>query len=122
MYQLKLVLIASIIALSGCVQSYSKPLANGSWNPPPQFSGEYTGELTVTRMPQDEVVGLCAAMFEEYGIAATATENQKGCAAITATGCSVVIIDAPFMGSTPEMVEIHEYGHCLGWPADHGGA
>ena len=96
-------ILSIMVLLSGCVQ----------WNPPEAYSGPYTGQLTVIRVPQPEVVALCSELIE--GV----TSKQKGCAVWRGNSCLVVIIDKIFMGSRPVDVLRHEIGHCNGWPEDH---
>lgn len=94
---------ALLLVLSGC----------STWSPPEPYDGQYTGQLTVVRVPQAKVVEMCRELIE--GV----TEKQKGCAVWRGNSCHVVIIDRIYRGSRPIDVLRHELGHCNGWPADH---
>ncbi|PAP93983.1 hypothetical protein CIT31_16585 [Mesorhizobium wenxiniae] len=93
---------------------------DAEWNPPVRFDHSYAGKLTVIYLPQKQVVTACAKLFSKYGVSATSSLVQRGCAAITGrTSCTVIVIDKTYALATPKAVLRHETGHCNGWAADH---
>jgi hypothetical protein len=110
------VLLSALLICSQAHAGKNDPI----WNPPARFDFPYKGELTVKRLPQDQVFDACRVLFKLYDVRAAAYLNQRGCSIITSSNsCLVVTVDKPFKGATPESVLRHEIGHCNGWPADH---
>lgn len=115
---LKSLIVAMALAASPAVAFAGKNDAN--WNPPSRFDHSFRGELIERRIPQKQVVAACRKLFLKYGIHATASDTQRGCAAIASPRrCIIVYVDKTFMGAKPSAVRRHEIGHCNGWTADH---
>lgn len=91
------------------------------WNPPARYDHPYEGKLTVIRLPQADVVKACDELFKANNPKRRTSMQQRGCSAWVKREaiCTVITIDAPYLGATPEAVLRHELGHCNGWPADH---
>lgn len=93
---------------------------DAEWNPPARFDRAYAGKLTVSYLPQKQVVSACEKLFAKYKVPAKVYMNQRGCAAITSkTSCTVIAIDKIYALATPAAVVRHEIGHCNGWAASH---
>lgn len=90
-----------------------------TWNPPKRYDHPFDGKETIIRMPQPEVVKACRKLFADAGIDVEVTERQKGCAVFKGKRGTIIVIDRPYGGATPETVIRHERGHLNGWPADH---
>ncbi len=78
--------------------------------PPPEYRKPYTGELTINRVPLDDIPVKCKQL-----------PNVLGCAYWDRTAqawCRIYIPD----NVTPSLqkdILAHELGHCNGWPGDH---
>lgn len=101
----------------------SGPVTHGdgsvTWNPPASYDHAFDGTETIHRLPQPEVVEACRRLFAEAGLDIPVGPNQKGCAVFKGRDGTIIVIDRPFMGVTPEAAIRHERGHLNGWPADH---
>lgn len=95
--------------------------ADGSvtWNPPKQYDKPFKGTETIHMLPQPEVVKACRKLFRDASLDVKVTKTQKGCAVFHGDNGTIVVIDKPFMGVTPEAAIRHERGHLNGWPLDH---
>jgi hypothetical protein len=89
------------------------------WNPPTKYDHPYKGLLREYPLPQKQVVAACGKALAQYNI--KATMRQRGCAVYNSdrSECTIIYIDKPFMGTTPEAVRRHEMGHCNGWAENH---
>ncbi len=96
-------------------------LADGStiWNPPARYDHKFDGKQTILRMPQTEVMEACRRLFEDAGLEIEVSPTQKGCAVFKGSDGTIIVIDRPYKGVTPEAVIRHERGHLNGWPSDH---
>ncbi len=110
-----------LLLIIGMLLGATSALASdrAEWNPPARFDHAYSGELTLTQMPQKRVFSVCMAMFRKNKIPA-ASFTGRGCAIITSPGhCKIIYIDRPYRGTEPSAVLRHELGHCNGWQANH---
>jgi hypothetical protein len=98
-----------------------KTHADGSvtWNPPARYDKPFDGRETIKRLPQSEVVEACRRLFADAGLDVKVTSTQKGCAVFKGKDGTIIVIDKPFMGVTPEAAIRHERGHLNGWKQDH---
>lgn len=72
---------------------------------------------TVQRMIASEVEGACQTLG--------AVPGSLACAWRTKIGCTVIMPVVGPGGVTQRSFDIflrHEFGHCNGWPSNHGGA
>lgn len=90
-----------------------------TWNPPERYDHAFDGKETILRLPQPEVVEACRKLFKDAGLDIEVTKTQKGCAVFKGKNGTIIVIDKPFMGVTPEAAIRHERGHLNGWPQDH---
>lgn len=85
-----------------------------TWNPPARFDHSYSGKMIVHRLPQAQIINVCAKVLGKRSMI------QHGCSAKPKNGrCEIWIVDKTYMSATPEAVLRHERGHCNGWPANH---
>lgn len=90
-----------------------------TWNPPRRYDHAFDGVETILRLPQSEVMEACRRLFAEAGYDIPVKPTQKGCAVFKGKNGTIIVIDKPYRGSTPEDVIRHERGHLNGWPEDH---
>jgi hypothetical protein len=90
-----------------------------TWNPPERYDRPFDGKETIRLLPQPEVVEACRELFEQAGLDIEVTLKQMGCAVYKGKNGTIIAIDKPFNGVTPEAVIRHERGHLNGWGADH---
>jgi hypothetical protein len=90
-----------------------------TWNPPARYDRPFDGTETIKRLPQSEVVEACRRLFADAGLDVKVTSTQKGCAVFKGKDGTIIVIDKPFMGVTPEAAIRHERGHLNGWKQDH---
>lgn len=84
------------------------------WNPPTRFDHAYLGKLIIHRLPQKQIIEVCAKLVGKRSMI------QHGCSAFPKDNrCEIWIVDNIYMGATPAAVLRHEVGHCNGWPPDH---
>lgn len=115
----RLLLAAAILPILGQA-GVAAPNDRAEWNPPARYDHPYSGDLTVIKRPQKEVIVLCRELFKKYDIPAKSNFRQRGCSAITSpTSCTVIMIDRPFRSTKPDAVRRHEVGHCNKWPSSH---
>jgi hypothetical protein len=115
---MRAILVAALLFSSPSWAGKTDP----TWNPPARFDHAYSGKLTVSYLPQKQVVAACEVLFAQYKVAAKSFPNQHGCSAITSpTSCTIIVVDTTFALATPKAVLRHEIGHCNGWPANHPG-
>ncbi len=95
--------------------------ADGSvtWNPPTRFDHEFDGLETIRKLPQSEVMEACRKLFDDAGLDVEVTVTQKGCAVFKGSNGTIIVVDKPYRGVTPEAAIRHERGHLNGWPSDH---
>lgn len=117
---MRALLIAQLmLVLFGVVAAFAGP-NDTRWPPPDRYSGTYSGYLDLRYLQQHQVFTECGRLFAAYGFPIKSFPNQKGCALQTGIrSWIVVVIDSPYLGSTPEDVLEHEIGHVMGWPSHH---
>ena len=95
--------------------------ADGSvtWNPPKRYDHAFDGKETIRRLPQAEVPEACRRLFRDAGLEISVGPKQKGCAVYQGKNGTIIVVDKPFGGATPDAIIRHERGHLNGWPADH---
>lgn len=90
-----------------------------TWDPPKRYDHPFKGTETIHRLPQPDVVEACRKLFRDAGMDVKVTKNQKGCAVFKGSDGTIIVIDKPFMGVTPEAAIRHERGHLNGWHQSH---
>jgi hypothetical protein len=90
-----------------------------TWDPPARYDKPFDGNETIKMLPQPEVVEACRKLFADAGLKIKVTPKQKGCAVYKGQDGTIIVIDKPFMGVTPEAAIKHERGHLNGWHQDH---
>jgi hypothetical protein len=95
--------------------------ADGSvtWNPPKRYDHAFDGKETIRHLPQAEVPEACRRLFRDAGLEISVGPKQKGCAVYQGKNGTIIVVDKPFGGATPDAIIRHERGHLNGWPADH---
>jgi hypothetical protein len=90
-----------------------------TWNPPKRYDKPFKGNETIRLLPQPEVVEACRKLFADAGLDIEVTLKQLGCAVYKGKNGTIIAIDRPVGGVTPEAVIRHERGHLNGWDQDH---
>jgi hypothetical protein len=90
-----------------------------TWNPPKRYDKPFDGKETLRLMPQKEVVEACRKLFKKAGLDIKVTPKQLGCAVYKGKNGTIIAIDKPVGGVTPEAVIRHERGHLNGWDQHH---
>jgi hypothetical protein len=90
-----------------------------TWNPPKKYDRPFDGTEAIRRLPQPEVVEACRKLFADADLNIAVSPTQKGCAVYKGRNGTIIVIDKPFMGVTPEAAIRHERGHLNGWKQDH---
>jgi hypothetical protein len=92
---------------------------DAEWNPPDRYSGAFWGKVVERRLPPKKVQAACNRLFAKYDLDIATSMTQRGCSVVMGDLCEIVIIDRPYLRTTPDAVRRHEIGHCVGWPAHH---
>lgn len=90
-----------------------------TWNPPKRYDRAFDGTEGIVRLPQKQVPDACRQLFKDAGLDIETTPNQRGCAVYKGKNGTIIAVDRPFRGSTPEAVIRHERGHLNGWKQSH---
>ena len=90
-----------------------------TWNPPKRYDHAFDGKETIRRLPQAEVPEACRRLFRDAGLEISVGPKQKGCAVYQGKNGTIIVVDKPFGGATPDAIIRHERCHLNGWPADH---
>lgn len=104
----------AIVTPAAAQQTAKAPLPARPFLPPPEYSGEYKGQVIVTK-------------WHDYSLLRALCKNP------TTTACAFHIADKDggpvscliMLGPrhwNDERALKHELGHCNGWPGDHPGA
>lgn len=120
---LKPLMVGGALASSPNIVMISDPITHpgGSvtWTPPKRYDHPFDGVETIRRLPKSQVPGACARLFKEAGLDISVGPRQMGCAVYRGNKGTIIVIDKPVGGITPDAVIRHERGHLNGWPADH---
>lgn len=115
MFKLAFMLNGVLVSTSPTVH----PDGSVTWNPPTKYDHPFEGDEVIRRLPQKEVVEECKKLFDDANLDIPVSPKQKGCAVYQGSDGTIIVIDKPFEGITPEAAIRHERGHLNGWPSDH---
>lgn len=120
---MKHVLTALILSVGAAQAAPPAQIDRPIWDPPERYQCDPSGWTTYYKLPPRQVAVQCPLLlkadkniFIRY---INMTREWKGCTYCDNGYCTVVYIDRPVYGTTPDAVKSHEDGHACGWDASH---